>query len=466
MKPDVRFTWNDGFALAYQVVGKGRNDLVYLPGYVSNVDLQWDVPPYARFLERLASFSRLIVMDRRGCGCSDRLPPGQAATLEEMVSDVVAVMDTVGARRATMFAESEHAFVAMLLAATRPLLVSRLVLFTASPSWKRSDDLPDEWTPEDWGSQIRWMGGVTSLMDHEEQHVRGTSLERDPSMWRALASLLVNTEGLGAGMAEARMWSEVDLRHVLPSIAAPTLVMRRQGDRDSEASSGRYLAEHVQNGRFVDLPGDDQLAWIGDHDPVFEELLAFMGTEAPAAQGTRQLATVLFTDIVDSTKRASELGDAAWRETLQRHHQTVRECLTAYGGTEVDTAGDGFLATLDGPAAAIRCAMEIVGSVREIGLEVRAGVHTGEVETIDGKVGGLGVHIGARVSAAAGPSEVLVSSTVKDLVAGSGLTFGDAGEHELKGVPDPWRLYRVAGAASADRSNRGRGDLSTVQDRT
>jgi class 3 adenylate cyclase len=446
MKPDVRFTWNDGFALAYQVVGKGRDDLVYLPGYISNVDLQWDVPPYARFLERLASFSRLILLDRRGVGCSDRLSPGQVATLEEQVSDVVAVMDTVGARQATVFAESETAFLAMLLAATRPLLVSRLVLFTASPSWARSEELPDEWSPEDWESQIRWMGSVTSAMETEEQHVRGTSLERDPTMWRALASLLINTQGMGASMADARMFSQVDLRHVLPSIAAPTLVMRRRDDPSSTSSSGRYLADHVQNGRFVELPGGDQLSWVGEHDPVFDELLSFLGTEAPPRQGTRQLATVLFTDIVDSTTKAAELGDAGWRETLQRHHGTVRACLAAHGGTEVDTAGDGFFATLDGPAAAVRCAMEIVGSIGEIGLEVRAGVHTGEVETIDGKVGGIGVAIGARIASKAGPSEVLVSRTVRDLVAGSGLTFEDAGEHELKGVPERWQLYRVAGA--------------------
>jgi class 3 adenylate cyclase len=445
MKPDVRFTWNDGFALAYQVVGKGRDDLVYLPGYTSNVDLQWDVPPYARFLERLASFSRLILMDRRGVGCSDRLPPGQAATLEELVSDVVAVMDTVGARRgATVFAEQESAFIAMILAATRPLLVSRLVLFCATPSWARSEDLPDEWTPEDWESQIRWMGGVTSAMESEEQHVRGSSLERDPSNWRALASLLINTSGLGAMKAEARMFSQVDLRHVLPSIAAPTLVMRRQDDINSESTSGRYLADHVHNGRFVELPGNDPLSWEGEHDPVFEELLPFLGTEAPARQGTRQLATVLFTDIVDSTTKAAELGDSSWREILQRHHGAVRACLTAHGGTEVDTAGDGFFATLDGPAAAIRCATEIVESVQQIGLEVRAGVHTGEVETIDGKVGGIGVVIGSRIASTAGPSEVLVSSTVRDLVAGSGLSFEDGGEHQLKGVPDRWRLYRVA----------------------
>jgi class 3 adenylate cyclase len=445
MKPDVRFTWNDGFALAYQVVGKGRDDLVYLPGYISNVDLQWDVPPYARFLERLASFSRLILMDRRGVGCSDRLPPEQAATLEEQVSDVVAVMDTVGARRATVFAEQENAFVAMLLAATRPLLVSRLVLFCASPSWARSEEFPDEWTPADWESQIRWVGGVTSAMEHEEQHVRGSSLERDPSIWRSLASLLTNTMGLGAAVADMRMFREVDLRHVLPSIAAPTLVMRRRDDDNSVATSSRYLADHVQNGRLVELPGSDSLSWVGDHDPVFEELLAFLGTEAPSSQGTRQLSTVLFTDIVDSTTKAAELGDERWRETLQRHHERVRACLTAHGGTEVDTAGDGFFATLDGPAAAVRCATQIVGSVKEIDLEVRAGVHTGEVETIDGKVGGIGVAIGARIASTAGPSEVLVSRTVRDLVAGSGLTFEDAGEHELKGVPERWQLYRVSG---------------------
>ena len=446
MKPDVRFTWNDGFALAYQVVGNGRDDLVYLPGYISNVDLQWDVPPYARFLERLASFSRLILMDRRGVGCSDRFPPGHGATLEEQVSDVVAVMDTVGARRgATVFAEQETAFIAMLLAATRPKLVSRLVLFCATPSWARSEELPDEWSPEDWESQIRWMGGVTSALETEEQHVRGTSLGRDPSLLRALASLLINSQGLGASLADARMFSQVDLRHVLPSIAAPTLVMRRKDDINSALTSGRYLADHVQNGRFVELPGADGLSWVGEHDPVFEELLAFLGTEAPASKETRQLATVLFTDIVGSTTKAAELGDARWRVTLQRHHEAVRACLAAHGGTEVDTAGDGFFATLDGPAAAVRCAMEIVGSVKEIGLEIRAGVHTGEVETIDGKVGGIGVVIGSRIASAAGPSEVLVSSTVRDLVAGSGLVFEDAGEHELKGVPEPWHLFGVVG---------------------
>jgi class 3 adenylate cyclase len=355
-------------------------------------------------------------------------------------------MDTVGARRgATVFAEQETAFIAMLLAATRPLLVSRLVLFCASPSWARSEEFPDEWTPADWESQIRWVGGVTSAMEHEEQHVRGSSLERDPSIWRSLASLLTNTMGLGAAVADMRMFREVDLRHVLPSIAAPTLVMRRRDDDNSVATSSRYLADHVQNGRLVELPGSDSLSWVGDHDPVFEELLAFLGTEAPSSQGTRQLSTVLFTDIVDSTTKAAELGDERWRETLQRHHERVRACLTAHGGTEVDTAGDGFFATLDGPAAAVRCATQIVGSVKEIDLEVRAGVHTGEVETIDGKVGGIGVAIGARIASTAGPSEVLVSRTVRDLVAGSGLTFEDAGEHELKGVPERWQLYRVSG---------------------
>ena len=366
---------------------------------------------------------------------------------------MVAVMDTVGARRATVFAESETAFLAMLLAATRPLLVSRLVLFTASPSWMRSDELPDEWTPEDWESQIRWMGGVTSAIETEEQHSRGTSLERDPSLLRPLASLLINTQGLGASMADARMFSQVDLRHVLPSIAAPTLVMRRRDDPNSESSSGRYLADHVQNGRFIELPGVDQLSWVGDQDPVFDELLSFLGTEAPPSQGTRQLATVLFTDIVDSTTKAAELGDARWRETLERHHGAVRACLAQHGGTEVDTAGDGFFATLDGPAAAVRCALEIVGSVKELGLQVRAGVHTGEVETIDGKVGGIGVAVGSRIASSAGPSEVLVSSTVRDLVAGSGLTFKDVGEQELKGVPDRWRLYLVESPESEQSQN-------------
>jgi class 3 adenylate cyclase len=449
MKTDVRYTWNDGFAIAYQVVGKGRDDLLYLPGYVGNMDLQWDVPPYARFLDRLASFSRLILLDRRGVGCSDRLPPGRAPTLEELVSDVTAVLDTIGSRRATVFAEQENAFVAMLLAATSPRRISRLVLFSAAPSWVRSDDVPDEWSPEEWESQIHWIERVTSGTEYAEQLLRGSSLEHDDRLRAAMTSLLINSEGLGSSVADARMFSEVDVRHVLPTIGAPTLVMRRRGDTSSASSSGRYLAARVQDGRFVELPGDDALSWVGDHDPVIEELVAFLGTELPAVESGRQLATVLFTDIVDSTRRASELGDARWREVLQRHHETVRGRLEAHHGVEVDTAGDGFFATLDGPAAAVRCAMEIVEAIRELDLEVRAGVHTGEVETIDGKVGGIAVAVGARIASIAGPSDVFVSGTVRDLVAGSGLTFDDAGEHDLKGVPDRWRLYRVAVGSAA-----------------
>lgn len=443
MKPDVRFTWNDGFALAYQVVGSGREDLVHLPGYVSNVDLQWDVPPYARFLERLASFSRLILLDRRGTGCADRLPPGRAATLEEMASDVIAVMDTIGSRRATLLAEQEHAFVAMLLAATYPRRVSRLVLFCAAPSWARSDDLPDEWLPEDWEYQVRWMERATSATEFAKQYVRGTSLERDERMRGVIASLLINTGGLGASVAEVRMFSQVDLRHVLPSIGAPTLVLRRRGDANSEPASCRYLAEHVRDGRYVELPGNDSLPWIGDLDPVIDAIAAFMETEVPPRETTRQLATVMFTDVVDSTRRAAELGDTSWREVLQRHHESVRSLLDTHHGVEVDTAGDGFFATFDGPAAAVRCAMEIVEAVRSLGLEVRVGVHTGETETIDGKVGGIAVATGSRIASAAGPSEVLVSSTVRDLVAGSGISFEDVGERELKGLPERWRLYRL-----------------------
>lgn len=411
MKPDVRFTWNDGFALAYQVVGNGRDDLVYLPGYISNVDLQWDVPPYARFLERLASFSRLILMDRRGVGCSDRFPPGHGATLEEQVSDVVAVMDTVGARRgATVFAEQETAFIAMLLAATRPKLVSRLVLFCATPSWARSEELPDEWSPEDWESQIRWMGGVTSALETEEQHVRGTSLGRDPSLLRALASLLINSQGLGASLADARMFSQVDLRHVLPSIAAPTLVMRRQDDINSASTSGRYLADHVQNGRFVELPGSDSLAWEGDLDPVFDELLPFLGTEAPASQGTRQLATVLFTDIVGSTELASTLEDRHWNNVLRRHDETLRTIFSDHGGQVVDHTGDGFFAAFEDPAEAVQAAIAIQRAIsQEFEFDLRIGVHTDGALQREENYHGKGVHAAARIGAAAEGQEILAS---------------------------------------------------------
>ena len=447
MKPDVRITWNDGFAIAYQVVGSGAEDIVYLPGLVSNVDLMWDVPPYARFLERLSSISRLIVVDRRGVGCSDRFTPGTAPTLEEITDDVLAVMEASSSPRATILAVQDGVFPALLLAASHPYLVRSLALVGASPGWLRSDDLPDEWPEERWESALRSTTRLTSATDDVQGYIRSAapSLAGDERTERALVSLFLNNQGLGASLTENRMISRVDLRAILPSISVPTLVIHREGDEVVPASSCRYLAEHVQNAEYLEVPGRDALPWVGDTEPIFEALERFLGVERPAATVDRRLATVLFTDIVGSTEKQAQLGDRGWKELVERHHAVVREGLSRWHGVENDTAGDGFYATFDGPARAIRCALEVIEHVRPLGIEVRTGVHTGECEVIESKCAGLTVSIGARVASNAGPSEVLVSQTVKDLVAGSGLTFEDRGEHELKGVPDRWHLYAVVG---------------------
>jgi len=454
MKPDIRFTWNDGFAIAYQVIGRGRQDLVYLPGFASNVDIQWDIPIYARFLERLASFSRLIVIDRRGVGCSDRYPPGQAPTLEAITDDVLAVMEATSSGHATVFAVQEAAFAALLLAASHPRRVARLVLFGATPSWIQSEDLPEEWSPDYWESEIRSYERITSATEAMAGYIRDAapSLADDEAAARALTGLIFNTNGPGAAAMEARFHSEVDLRHVLPSIRVPTLVLRRAGDDMVSDSSSRYLAEHIDGAQYVEVPGDDALPWIGDQEPILEAIEGFLGVDRSSPVSDRRLATVLFTDVVDSSASATALGDAAWSRLVVLHHQAIRKELAAHAGIEVDTAGDGFFATFSGPAQAVRCALAISDAVAALGIEVRIGVHTGEVESIAGKPGGAAVHLGARILAEAGPSQVLVSQTVKDLVAGSGLGFEDAGEHALKGMPGAWRLYRVLAGQDASVS--------------
>jgi class 3 adenylate cyclase len=452
VKPDVRITWNDGFALAYQVVGQARDDLVYLPGFASNVDLMWDIPSYRRFLERLSSFARLITLDRRGVGCSDRLPPGVAPTLEDLVDDVVAVMEAASSDSATIVAVQASAFVALLLAATHPERVERLILFGASPSWVRSDDLPDEMTTEQWASDRRRLERVTKASDEADGYIRSAapSFFGDPAAKRALASLFLNTQGLGAGLAEQRMFSETDLRAIIPSIVAPTICVRREDDDSNPVSSVRYLVEHLRAAEYVEIPGADELPWIGDQEPIHELIERSMGVEPAAPAPGRRLSTVLFTDIVGSSASVAELGDSAWASLIAEHHKAVRDLLAANGGTEIDTAGDGFFATFEGPAQAVRCAMACVRAVSDLGLTIRAGVHTGEVETVAGKPGGSAVVVGARIAALAGGSDVLVSRTVTDLVAGSGLTFEDTGEHELKGVPDRWRLFRVVPGARGE----------------
>ena len=444
--PELRYATNGEWRLAYQVLGDGP-DLIYLPGWISNVEGNWLVPDHARFLEKLASFARTIVMDRRGNGCSDRLPPGETYTLEEGVEDLRFVARAAQCSHAALFGVQDGSFFAVLAAATHPERFTKLILFGGTPTWRKTEETPWQWSDEQW-EDIQTAFSGPALTDMADGYIRNAlpTYAGDPVAVRQMVTQLALTVSPSSGIAETEMLRQIDLRELLPTIAVPTLVLHRTEDPVEPIESGRYLAEHIPGATLVELPGRDTLPWAGESEAVLEEIRRFLvGEDAVAARAPspRSLATVLFTDVVGSTGHAAKLGDAGYRQVLERHHRAIRSELRRHGGIEVDTAGDGFFATFDGPARAIGCALAICETVRPLGIEVRAGVHTGEVETIDGKVGGLGVHIGSRVSAAAGPSEVLVSSTVKDLVAGSGLVLEDAGEHELKGVPDRWHLYRV-----------------------
>jgi len=446
--PSVRYVKNGDLTLAYQVTGSGREDLVYLLFEWPTVVGNWFVPEHARFMDRLASFSRLLITDRRGMGCSDRLPLGTSPTLEGLVDDLLVVMESANVARTTLLAGSETAFVALLAAATHPDRFKGLILWQPSPSWMRSDDLPWESSEDQIAAALGGIRRVTSLRAWAEVWARdiAPSWAGDPdriAVGEALSALAGSAE---AWYQDQRMFYDIDLRPVLPSIRVPTLVLGRPDARgNTEIDSARFLAGHLPDARLVEFPGDDSLPWIGETEAILDEIQGFMTGDRTAPSPDRVMTTVLFTDIVESTNRAADLGDAEWRKLVERHHGAVRGLLGRYRGREVDTAGDGFFATFDGPARAIRCAAAIREAVRPLGIEVRAGLHTGEVETVNDKVGGIAVSVGARVAAQAAPNEVLVSHTVKALVAGSGLVFEDAGEHELKGVPDRWRLYRVVG---------------------
>jgi pimeloyl-ACP methyl ester carboxylesterase len=428
--------------IAYQAVGDAELDLVLLPGAFSHVEHQWEEPSFARFLNRLASFSRLIVLDVRGTGLSDRAT--DLPTLEEQIDDVLAVLDAVGSERAVLFGLSQGGGLATLFAAAHPARTSALVLFGAYARSTSADDFP-------WGRSSEQYDELLRLAD--EGWGTGIFLPRvaptvaeDPSfrVWWSRQERLAGSPG--AILAFLRAQRDADVRHVLPAIQAPTLIIQRRDDEYRRVEHGRYLAETIPGAKYVELPGRDNLPYVGDQDAVLDEVQEFLTGVRHGRQPDRVLATVLFTDIVGSTARAANLGDGAWRDLLERHNAVVRRELERGRGREVDTAGDGFLATFDGPARAIRSACAIAEQVRTLALDIRSGLHTGEVELVDDGLRGIAVHIGARTAALAGPGEVLVTSTVKDLVAGSGIEFEDRGARSLKGVPGEWRVFRVSSA--------------------
>ena len=409
MEPETRYAKSEDLHIAYQVVGQGPSDLVLVPPFVSHVEHYWDEPLVNRFLTRLASFSRLILFDKRGTGLSDRVAPDRLPTLEQRMDDVRAVMDAAGSERAALFGPSEGGPMSALFAATYPDRTSALILYATFASTIRDASYPWSMDPAERRTVIeaipqQW--GRGTYVDLLAPSLAGD--ERFRRWWARLERLGASP---GAAMALRRMNGQIDIRDTLSVIRVPTLVLHRTGDLDTSIEEGRYLAAHIPGARFVELPGADHLPWAGNQDAILDEVEEFLTGVRPVAEPNRVLATVLFTDIVAST--------------------------------EVKTMGDGFLATFDGPARAVRCACAIRDGVRSIGVSIRAGLHTGECEFVENDVGGIAVHIGARVAAKAQSKEVLVSSTVKDLVVGSGIEFEGRGVHRLRGVPGEWRLYAV-----------------------
>lgn len=439
MLPETRYAKSGDFNIAYQCVGDGPRDLVLVPGWVSNIEVFWEEPSLARFLRRLASFSRLILFDKRGTGLSDRVP--DLPTLEIRMDDVRAVMDIVGSERAALLGYSEGGPMCALFAATYPARTSALIMIGAYARRTWTPDYPWGPTVEEHQKFIetcqREWGGPVGL------EARGPSVAHDERFRQWWSRLLRMGASPGANLALVRMNAEVDVRHILPAIRVPTLVLHSAGDRALDVRGSRYMAEQIPAAKYVELPGVDHLPWLSDADAILDEVEEFLTGVRHGPEPDRVLATVLFTDIVGATERAAALGDRRWRDLLGAHHVLVRRELAQFRGREIDTAGDSFLATFDGPARGIRCACVIRDGAQQLGLEIRAGLHTGECELIGDKVSGIAVHIGARVAASAAPGDVLVSSTVKDLVAGSGLRFADRGSHVLKGVPGDWRLFAV-----------------------
>jgi len=446
VEAETRYARSGDVSIAYQVTGDGPFDVVHVPGFVSHVELAWEVPGIAALIRRLSSFCRLIRFDKRGTGMSDRV--SGVPTLETRMDDVRAVMDAAGSERAALIGVSEGGPMSILFAATYPERAWALALCGTFARERWAPDYPfgirdEEARLEDEEIERSWGTPEDATATAQELAPSASAEEQ-----RALATMVRQSASPGAALALNRMNHESDVRNVLSAIRVPTLVLNREAEHPFTRQGSAYLAEHIPGARHLDLPGTDHAIFAGDWESYAQALEEFL-QEAWAEEATvepetdRVLATILFTDIVGSTAKAVELGDARWRELLEDHHATVRRLLLRYRGTELDTAGDGFFAAFDGPARGIRCARAITESVRDLGIEVRAGLHTGECERMNAKVGGIAVHIGARVAAEAGPGEVVVSSTVKDLVAGSGIAFRDRGAAELKGVPGEWRLFAV-----------------------
>jgi class 3 adenylate cyclase/pimeloyl-ACP methyl ester carboxylesterase len=458
--PEVRYVKNGDVHIAYGTVGEGPFDVVFVSGWMlTNFLSAWDGPSRDT-LSRLAGFSRLILFDKRGTGLSDRsygLPD-----YETRMDDIRAVMDAVGSERAAVLGVSEGGPLTLLFAATYPERIAAAVLYATTSTFVGDDEHPWALRPEEWQELIRKATTTFGTDQWFDDFLRGLSpsIADEPEMQRWMRRWVRESTSPGALLELRRMNSRLDARRVLSSISVPTLVLHPIDDPDWDFQAGKYIADHIPGAQLVELPGIDHGWWVRPEQigEAAERFLTDIWERGgwDAVEPDRVLATVLFTDIVGSTEKLAQLGDSGWRDLLTEHHARVRQQLARYRGREVDTAGDGFFAAFDGPARAIRCACAISDSVRDLGIEIRAGLHTGECEQVDGKIGGIAVHIGARVAANAGPGEVVVSRTVRDLVAGSGIDFEDRGSTELRGLPGRWELFAVA------QANRSRPELRLV----
>jgi len=437
MQPRTQYAKSGDVHIAYQVFGEGAVDLVFVPGFVSHIENYWDEPSFARWLQRLGSFSRVIMFDKRGTGLSDQV--SELPGMDQRLDDVRAVMDAVGIERAAIFGISEGGSLATLFAATHPERSQALIIyggFAQFSSWIPTQEAMEslfQYIDKSWGSGESWLNfAPTKEGDLAFQQWWG-KFERLGASPGAVKTLM-------------RMNSQIDITEILPSVNVPTLVIHRKDDTLVRVEAGRLLAERIPGAKYVELSGADHLPFVGENsDRILDEMEHFLTGETSTPSVERVLATVVFTDIVGSTARAQTLGDRAWGDLQDLHDKAVRKELERFRGNEVKWTGDGFLATFDGPARAIQCALAIVSTVRALGLEVRAGIHTGEVDLVKNDIRGIAVHIASRVADLANGGEVVVSRTVKDLVAGSGIAFQDYGTHELKGVPEQWKLFRASG---------------------
>jgi class 3 adenylate cyclase len=442
MRPQTRYAKSGDISIAYQVVGEGPLDFVIVPGWISNVDFAWEDPLYANWVQRMASFSRLILFDKRGTGLSDR-DVGDS-TLEERMDDLRAVLAAVGSERAAVMGYSEGGALSILFAATYPERVAGLVLYATFAN-AAADSLDEAGVGAGLALDAIQRAVETAWGEGTTLEYLTPTLKDNPRAREFMARYERMCVSPRAAVAHLRWLRQLDVRPIARSLKVPTLILHRAGDRLIPVAAGRALSRLVPGARYVELAGDSHVPWVGDVEEVAAEIQQFLIGSRAMVEPDRVLATVLFTDIVGSTERAVSLGDRAWRDLLDRHHGLVREELVRHRGQEVGTTGDGFLATFDGPARAIRCATALRDGVRRLDLEIRAGVHTGECERVPDGLAGIAVHTGARVMAEAGPGEIWVSSTVRDLVAGSGLEFRERGRRALKGIPGEWQLFSVAG---------------------